>query len=60
LRLNEQKLELDSENFFIITKTETELYDHMFKPEDLIDVEFDGCVADDGFMGNHWNYSSQI
>lgn len=50
-RLKEYKLELDSENFFIITKTEAELYDHMFNPEDIIDVEFDGCVADGGYMG---------
>ena len=50
-RIQESKLELDSDNFFIITKTESELYDHMFNPEDIIDVEFDGCVADGGYMG---------
>lgn len=51
-RLREKKVELDSENFFIITKTESELYDHMFNPEDILDVEFDGCVADGGYMGS--------
>lgn len=50
-RIKEEKLELNSENFFIITKTEAELYDHMFNPEDILDVEFDGCVADGGYMG---------
>lgn len=50
-RLKGHKIELDSENFFIITKTEAELYDHMFNPEDIIDIEFDGCVADGGYMG---------
>lgn len=51
-RLKEGKLELDSDNFFIITKYKTELFDHMFNPEDIIDVEFDGCVADGCYMGD--------
>jgi hypothetical protein len=51
-RLKGVTLQLDSDNFFIITKYKSELEDHMFNPEDIIDVEFDGCVADGGFMGN--------
>jgi hypothetical protein len=50
-RIKEAKLELDSENFFIITKTKSELYDLMFDPEDTVDVDFDGCVADGGYWG---------
>lgn len=50
-RLKEKYLELDSKNFFIITKLESELYDHMFNPEDILDVEFDGCIADGGYSG---------
>ncbi|MCW4470195.1 hypothetical protein OGH69_14550 [Flavobacterium sp. MFBS3-15] len=51
-RIKGTTLQIDSENFFIITKHKSELEDHMFNPEDVIDVVFDGCVADGGFMGD--------
>jgi len=50
-RIQESHLELDPDNCFIITNKERELYNHMFNPEDIVDIEFDGCVADGGYMG---------
>lgn len=46
-----EKIELSIDNCFVITKTKNELYSFMFNEEKLIDVDFDGCIADGQFWG---------
>jgi hypothetical protein len=51
-RINIQEIELTPENCFIITNTKEELEPYLFDEGDIIDVEFDGCMADGRFWGN--------
>lgn len=50
-RIKENEIKLDKDNCFIITKTKTELDEILFNDNQIIDVEFDGCVSDGQFLG---------
>ncbi|AOW11055.1 hypothetical protein [Flavobacterium gilvum] len=50
-RINKKELELDKDNFFVITKTKKELEEIVFDKSNIIDIEFDGDVADGQFCG---------
>jgi hypothetical protein len=50
-RIPVDKIDLDFDNCFVITKTKNELFSFMFNEDKLIDVEIDGCVADGQFLG---------
>ncbi len=50
-RVPEEKIDLTVDNCFIITKTKQELNSLIFTEENLIDIEFDGCVDDGQFWG---------
>lgn len=51
-RVPKSKIDISVENCFVITKTKNELYRLMFNEENLIDIEFDGCVSDGQFWGS--------
>jgi hypothetical protein len=51
-RIKEKEIKLDVNNCFIITKTKEELEKIIFSDDQIIDVEFDGCVADGQFWGS--------
>ena len=46
-----KKINLTVDNCFVITKSKNELHKLVFNEENVIDVEFDGCVSDGQFMG---------
>ncbi|WP_106917107.1 hypothetical protein [Chryseobacterium aurantiacum] len=50
-RLNSKNLELLKEHTIFITKNKSELDYFTFNEADIIDIEFDGCVADGQFWG---------
>lgn len=51
-RIKEKEIQLDRDNCFIITKTKDELNELLFGDNQILDVEFDGCVADGQFWGS--------
>lgn len=54
-RVPTPSITLNRDDFFVITKTKDEL-GIMFNPEDILDVEFDGDVAD----GQFWGYAYAV
>jgi hypothetical protein len=50
--IKSKEIKLDKENCFIITKTKEELHKITFSDNQIIDVEFDGCIADGQFWGS--------
>nr|WP_315396814.1 hypothetical protein [uncultured Sphingobacterium sp.] len=48
-RINEKEIQLDASNCFIITKTKQEIDKIIFNDNQIIDIEFDGCIADGQF-----------
>lgn len=50
-RISEAEISLIRENCFVVTKTKFELEDTVFSSDNIIDVDFDGCVADGGYWG---------
>lgn len=55
-RIDKKEIQLDKENCFIITKTKVELDSLLFNNSQIIDVQFDGCVAD----GQYWGSATGI
>lgn len=51
-RINKKEIKLDANNCFIITKTKHEIDRIIYNDNQIIDVEFDGCIADGQFWGS--------
>lgn len=51
-RIKSKEIKLDNENCFIVTRTKEELNKIIFSDNQIIDVEFDGCIADGQFWGS--------
>lgn len=55
-RINTDEIKLDDKNCLIVTRTKDELEETLFNLSGIIDVEFDGCVAD----GQYWGSATGI
>ena len=50
-RIQSERIELNPENCFIITKLKDDLAEKEFDLDDIGEIKFDGCVADGQFHG---------
>ena len=55
-RLKEKEIKLDAEDCFIITDKKKELEGILFDEDNIVEVEFDGCVSD----GQYWGSATAI